>query len=172
MGGGRRCGDRETLVDGFEDKAAVDAPSEGAEVVRQMFGAKCTVSGQEAVFEVGEHCVCPPEGGVARSRATGAGDVALVDDTRLLGNAAKPLAAVADDGGSGRDPGAQAFGFAGAEPAHDLQASTQRPSVRRGLDRNDKGRLSAATAPGPLTGALAADVGVVNFDRGPAAPSL
>ncbi len=37
---------------------------------------------------------------------TGAGDVALVDDPRLLGDAAKPLAAVADDRGSGRDPGA------------------------------------------------------------------
>ena len=32
--------------------------------------------------------------------------MALVDDARLLGNTAKPLAAIADDGGSGLDAGA------------------------------------------------------------------
>jgi hypothetical protein len=43
---------------------------------------------------------------VACGRAIRAGDMALVDDARLLGNAAKPPAAVADDGGSGHDAGA------------------------------------------------------------------
>ena len=52
---GRRCGDGKTLVDGFQDEAAVEAPSEGAEVTRQMFGTDHTVSGQEAVLDVGEH---------------------------------------------------------------------------------------------------------------------
>jgi hypothetical protein len=40
------------------------------------------------------------------SSAIGAGDVAFMDDVPLLGNAAKPLAAVADDSRSGHDAGA------------------------------------------------------------------
>jgi hypothetical protein len=71
-----------------------------------MFGADHTVRGHEAVLDVGEHRVRPAEGRVASSGATGAGNVALVDDPRLLGDSAKPLAAVADDGGSGHDAGA------------------------------------------------------------------
>ena len=51
-----------------------------------------------------------------------------------------------------------------AEPAHDLQAGVQRPTVRRGLDRHDKGRVAAPTAPGAFAGALAADIGVVDLD--------
>ena len=43
---------------------------------------------------------------MSRGGAIRAGDVTLVDDARLLGNAAKPLAAVADDGGSSLDAGA------------------------------------------------------------------
>src|SRR5271169_6454716 len=103
--------------------AAVEAPSEGAEVTWQMFGADRAVRGQEAVLDVGEHGVCPAEGRVARRPAIGAGDVALMDDARRFGDAAKPLTAVADDGGSGLDGGAQALGFAGSEAAHHLQAS-------------------------------------------------
>ena len=93
-------------MDCFEDKASVETPSEGAEVARQMFGSDHSVGGEQAVLDIGEHSVRPAEGRVTGRGATGARDVALVDDTRLLGNAAKPLAAVADDGGSGRDPGA------------------------------------------------------------------
>ena len=37
---GRRCGDGQSLVDCFQDKTTVEAPGEGAEVARQMFGAK------------------------------------------------------------------------------------------------------------------------------------
>jgi len=36
---GRRCGDGQSLVDRFQHKAAIEAPGEGAEVARQMFGA-------------------------------------------------------------------------------------------------------------------------------------
>jgi hypothetical protein len=43
---------------------------------------------------------------MARSGAIGTGDVALVNEIRLRSNAAKPLAAVANDGSSGRDTGA------------------------------------------------------------------
>jgi hypothetical protein len=121
-------------VDRFQDEAAVEAPCEGAEVAPQMLGADHTVGGQEAVLDVGQHRIRPAKGRVACSSATGTSDMALMDDARLLGNAAKPLAAVADDGGSGRDLGAQAFGFAGAEPAHDLQAGVEWPSVRSGLE--------------------------------------
>ena len=71
-----------------------------------MLGADHPVSGHEAVLDVGKHSVRPAEGRVTRRGATGARDVTLVDDTRLLGDAAKPLAAVADDGGSGRYFGA------------------------------------------------------------------
>jgi hypothetical protein len=60
---------------------------------------------------------------VARRLAIGAGDVALMDDARLFGDAAKPLAAIADDGGSGLDSGAQAPGFTGSEATHHLQTS-------------------------------------------------
>jgi hypothetical protein len=66
---------------------------------------------------------------VARGRAIGAGDMAIVNDTRLLSNAAKPLAAVADDGSSGRDAGAPPLGFAGLKPARELQSGVQRPAV-------------------------------------------
>ena len=71
-----------------------------------MFGPDGAVRGHEAVFDVGEHGVCPAEGGVSGGGAIGAGDVALVDETRLSRNALKPLPAVADDGGSGLDTGA------------------------------------------------------------------
>src|SRR5690349_7240220 len=79
---------------------------EGAEVARQMFGRDGAVRSQEAVFDVGEHGICPAEGGVSGGGATGAGDVALVGETRLPRNALKSLPAVADDGGSGLDTGA------------------------------------------------------------------
>ena len=101
-----RCGDGESLVDGFQDKPTIEAPSEGAEIARQMFGLDSAVRGQEAVFDVGEQCVRPAERRVARGCTIGAGDVALVDDARLVGNTAKPLAAIADDSGSGLDAGA------------------------------------------------------------------
>ncbi len=65
---------------------------------------------------VGEHGIRPAEGGVACSRAVRAGDVALMDNARLLRNATKPVAAVADDDCSGRDGGAQALGFAALKP--------------------------------------------------------
>src|SRR5215813_4153282 len=68
-----------------------------------MFGADHAMRGQKAVLDIGQHRVRPAEGRVARSPAIGAGDVALMDDTRLFGDAAKPLAAVADDSGAGLD---------------------------------------------------------------------
>jgi len=68
-------------VDGFQDKAAVEAPGEGAEVARQMFGGDHSVGGEQAVLDIGEHGVRPAEGRVACSSAIGAGDVALMDDT-------------------------------------------------------------------------------------------
>src|SRR5271168_4332521 len=64
-----------------------------------MFGADHAMGGQEAVFDIGEHRVRPAEGRMARRPAIGAGDVALMDDARLFSDAAKPLAAIADDGG-------------------------------------------------------------------------
>src|SRR4051794_41230007 len=100
---GRGGGDGQSLVDCFQDKAAVEAPGEGAEVAREMFGRDGAMRGQEAVFDVGEHGVRPAEGGVTRGGVTGARDVALVDDAGLVGNATKPLPAVADDSGSGLD---------------------------------------------------------------------
>ena len=103
---GCRSGDGESLMDGFQDEAAIEAPGEGAEVARQMFGRDGAVRGQEAVFDVGEHGICPAEGGVSGGGAIGARDVALVDDARLPRNATKPLPAVADDGSSGLDAGA------------------------------------------------------------------
>src|SRR5271169_6231691 len=161
-GGG--CGDSEPLVDGFQTKAAVEAPGEGAEVTWQMFGADLAMGGQEAVLDIGQHRVRPAEGRVARRPAIGAGDVALMDDARLFGDAAKPLAAIADDGGSGLDSGAQALGFNGPEATHHLQASVERPSVIGGLDRDDKRGVAATAAPGPFAGALATDVSVVDLD--------
>src|SRR3954447_10499750 len=103
---GRGGGDGQSLVDCFQDEAAVEAPSEGAEVARQMFGRDGAVGGQEAVFDIGEHGICPAEGGVSGGGAIRAGNVALVAETRLPRNALKPLPAVADDGGSGLDTGA------------------------------------------------------------------
>jgi len=88
-----------------------------------MFGADHAMGGQEAIFDIGQHRVRPVEGRVARSPAIGAGDVAFMDDTWLFGDAAKPLAAVADDSGAGLDTGAQALGFTGSEATHHLQAS-------------------------------------------------
>ena len=70
-----------------------------------MFGIDRAVRGQEAVLDVGEHGVSPAEGGMPRGSAIGARDMALMDDARLVSNAAKPLAAVANDGGSGLDAG-------------------------------------------------------------------
>ena len=90
--------------------------------------------------------------------------MALMDDTRLFGDAAKPLAAVADDSGAGLDTGAQALGLTGSEATHHLQASMQRSTVIGGLDRDDKRGVAATAAPGPFAGALAADVGVVDLD--------
>src|SRR6476661_9323232 len=49
-GRGRRGGDGQPLVDCFQDEAAVEAPGEGAEVARQMFGRDGAVRGQEAVL--------------------------------------------------------------------------------------------------------------------------
>src|SRR4051794_41941368 len=103
---GRGGGDGQSFVDCFEDEAAVEAPGEGAEVARQMFRRNGAMSGQEAVFDIGEHGIGPAEGGVSGGGAVGAGDMALVDDARLLRKATKPLPAVADDGGSGLDTGA------------------------------------------------------------------
>src|SRR3954470_21352615 len=103
---GRRSGDSQSLVDCLQNEAAVEAPGEGAEVAREMFGRDGAVRGQEAVFDIGEHSICPAEGGVSGGGAVGAGDVALVDETWLPRNAAKPLSAVADDGGPGLDTGA------------------------------------------------------------------
>src|SRR3954452_11994843 len=84
---GRRGGDGQSLVDCFQDEAAVEAPGEGAEVARQMFGRDGVMRGQEAVFDVGEHGICPAEGGMPSGVAVGAGDMALMDDTRLPRNA-------------------------------------------------------------------------------------
>src|SRR4051795_7893857 len=103
---GRGGGDGQSLMNGFEDKAAVEAPGEGTEVAREMFGRDGAMRGQEAVFDVGEHGICPAESGVSGGGAIGAGDMALVDETRLPRNALKPLPTVADDGGSGLDTGA------------------------------------------------------------------
>ncbi len=86
-----------------------------------MFGTDHTMRGQQAVLDVGEHSVRPTKGGVARGGSIGAGDMAIVGDTRLLTNTAKPLATIADDCRTGFDVGAQPFGFAGLEAAHDLQ---------------------------------------------------
>ena len=67
---------------------------------------------------------------------------------------------------------AKQIGF-GRRPrqAHDLEAGVQRPTVRGGLDRDDKGRVSAATATGSFAGALAANIGVVDLDGRRARPS-
>src|SRR5208282_6695352 len=72
--------------------------------------------------------------------------------------------AIADNNRSGLDIGAQPFGFAGLEAAHDLHASVQRASIRGCLDRNDKGRVAAPTAPAAFAGTLAADIGIVDLD--------
>src|SRR5260221_153366 len=48
----------------------------------------------------------------------------------------------------------------------------QRPSVERGLHRNDKGRVAAPTPPNAFTGAFATDVGVVNLDPWPGGAEL
>ena len=88
-------------MDGFQDKTAVEAPGECAEVAWQMFGVDHTMRGQEAVLDVGQHCVRPAEGRVARCGAIGAGDMSLMVDAGLFGDASKPLAAIADDSGSG-----------------------------------------------------------------------
>src|SRR3954453_2406461 len=103
---GRGGGAGQAGIDGFQDKAAVEAPGEGAEVAREMFGRDGTMRGQEAVFDIGEAGICPAEGGGSGGGGVGAGDVALVDETRLPRNALKPLPAIADDGGSGLDTGA------------------------------------------------------------------
>ena len=49
-----------------------------------MFGRDGAMGGQEAVLDVGEQGIRPAEGGVWGSGATGAGDVALVGETRLV----------------------------------------------------------------------------------------
>jgi hypothetical protein len=53
-----------------------------------------------------------------------------------------------------------------------LQTGVQRPTVRRGLDRHDEARVAPPTAPDAFTGALAADIGVVDFDPRPAGAKL
>ena len=58
----------------FQNEAAIEAPGEGAKVAREMFGRDGAVRGQEAVFDVGEHGICPAEGGVTCGGAVGAGD--------------------------------------------------------------------------------------------------
>src|SRR5438874_260429 len=110
----------------------------------------------KAILDVRQHGVRPAEGRVARGGAIGAGDMSLVEDARPFGNAAKPLAAIADEGGSGLYTHAQS-GFAGLKPAHDLETGVQRPSIRGGLDCNDEGRVAAPAATGTFAGALAAD---------------
>src|SRR3954451_3900979 len=80
---GCRGSDGQSLVDCFQGEAAVEAPGEGAEVAREMFGRDGAVRGQEAVFDVGEHGICPAEGRVSGGGAVGAGNVALVAETRL-----------------------------------------------------------------------------------------
>src|SRR5689334_17193632 len=47
---GRRSGDGQSLVDCFQNEAAVETPGEGAEVAREMFGRDGAVRGQEAVL--------------------------------------------------------------------------------------------------------------------------
>lgn len=81
------------------------------------------MGGHEAVLDIGQHRVRPAEGRGALRPSIGAGSVALMDDARLFGDAAKSLATVANDGGSGFDTIARAFGFNGSEAAHHLQAS-------------------------------------------------
>src|SRR5215510_16593943 len=106
------------------------APGERAKVTWQMFGADHAMRGQKAVLDIGQHRVRPAEGRVARSPAIGAGDVALMDDTRLFGDAAKPLAAVADDGGSGLYTGAKALGLPARNPRTTCKrAYSGRPSL-------------------------------------------
>ena len=87
-----------------------------------MFGRDGAVCCQEAVFDVGEHGICPAEGGMSGGGAIRAGDVALVGETRLPRNALEPLPAVANDGGAGLDTGAEPLDFGGLEPADNLQA--------------------------------------------------
>ena len=73
-------------------KPSVETPCEGAEVALEMFGGEHSVGGEQAVLDIGEHGVRPAEGRVACSSAIGASDVdVFMDDTRLLGNAAKPF---------------------------------------------------------------------------------
>ena len=48
-------------MDRFQAEAVVEAPSEGAEVAREMLGANHT-SGHEGVLDIGEHFVGPAEG--------------------------------------------------------------------------------------------------------------
>jgi hypothetical protein len=62
-----------------------------------MLGADHPVGGEQTILDIGEHGIGPAERRMAGRGAIGAGDVALMDEARLLGNAAKPLAAVADD---------------------------------------------------------------------------
>src|SRR4051812_48763238 len=90
----------------FRTKRRVKGPGEGPGEGGGCFGAAARGGGQKGVFDVGEHGICPAEGGVSGGGAIGAGNVALVAETRLPRNAPKPLPAVADDGGSGLDTGA------------------------------------------------------------------
>ena len=113
----------------FQDIAAIEWPSKGNEVAQQMFGADSAVCRHEAILDVGKHRVCPTEGGVARRHAIGTGDVALVNDAWLLGNAVKPMATVADDCGAGLNTGAKPLGFTGLKSAHDLEFSVDWPSI-------------------------------------------
>src|SRR5215472_358149 len=62
-----------------------------------MFGANHAMGGQQAVLDIGQHRVRPAEGRVARRPTIRAGDVALMGDAWLFGDAAKPLAAVANE---------------------------------------------------------------------------
>src|SRR3954453_4549645 len=48
----------------------------------------------------------------------------------------------------------------------------QRTPIRGRLDRDDEGRMAAPTAPGAFTGALAADIGVIDLDPRPGGAQL
>src|SRR3954447_3098096 len=48
----------------------------------------------------------------------------------------------------------------------------QRTPIRGRLDRDDEGRMAAPTAPGAFTGALTADIGVIDLDPRPGGAQL
>jgi hypothetical protein len=60
---------------------------------------------------------------MACRRSIGAGHVPLVDDSGLIGNAAKPLTTIAHDSRSGLNAGAKSLRFASLKAEHDLKTS-------------------------------------------------